>query len=59
MKPETKSGSTVPENRSDAEASASAVKDGNNPAPASKAPVSYARFHGGDIYYDFLILYHL
>ncbi|KAG5539595.1 hypothetical protein RHGRI_019960 [Rhododendron griersonianum] len=38
VKPETKSGSTVPENRSDAEASASAVKDGNNPAPASKAP---------------------
>lgn len=40
MKPETKPGSTVPENTSDAEASASAVKDGNNPAPASKAPVS-------------------
>ncbi|KAF7139488.1 hypothetical protein RHSIM_Rhsim07G0086300 [Rhododendron simsii] len=38
VKPETKSGSTVPENRSDAEASASAVKDCNNPAPASKAP---------------------
>ncbi|XP_058223805.1 uncharacterized protein LOC131333349 isoform X2 [Rhododendron vialii] len=38
VKPETKSGSTVPENKSDAEASASAVKDGNNPAPASKAP---------------------
>lgn len=38
VKPETKPGSTVPENTSDAEASASAVKDGNNPAPASKAP---------------------
>ena len=40
MKPETKAGSTVPENKSEAEASTPTVKDGNNSAPASKAPVS-------------------
>ncbi|GFZ16437.1 P-loop containing nucleoside triphosphate hydrolases superfamily protein [Actinidia rufa] len=38
VKPETKAGSTVPENKSEAEASTPTVKDGNNSAPASKAP---------------------
>ncbi|GFZ01471.1 P-loop containing nucleoside triphosphate hydrolases superfamily protein [Actinidia rufa] len=37
VKPETKTGSTVPENKSEAEASTPTVKDGNNSAPASKA----------------------
>ncbi|PSS09351.1 Spastin like [Actinidia chinensis var. chinensis] len=37
VKPETKAGSTVPENKSEAEASTPTVKDGNNLAPASKA----------------------
>ncbi|XP_057477871.1 peroxisomal ATPase PEX6 isoform X5 [Actinidia eriantha] len=38
VKPETKAGSTVPENKSEAEASTPTVKDGNNSAPALKAP---------------------
>ncbi|PSR91464.1 Spastin like [Actinidia chinensis var. chinensis] len=38
VKPETKAGSIVPENKSEAEASTPTVKDGNNSAPASKAP---------------------
>ncbi|KAA8520892.1 hypothetical protein F0562_011565 [Nyssa sinensis] len=37
VKPEIKTESTIPENKSEAEASAPAVKDGDNSVPASKA----------------------